>query len=136
MDIEQTRLEILKELDPNFAVDYSKTQPVAEKKSIPVTPGTEPPQATTPTKSQIELMDLTKRYDVYCSERNLEVVVYRNALFKGLRRLIREDRDSLADFFELEQADGQQVFVAKYSVIKFCEPGVMPSAENVPGKKP
>jgi len=53
-----------------------------------------------------------------------------------VRRLFREDRDSLADFYELEQADGQPVFVAKYSVIKFCKPGVTPNAENVPGKQP
>ena len=136
VDIEQTRLEILKELDPNFALDYSKAQPTAEKRSIPVTPGTDTPQASPPIKSQIELIDLSKRYDVYCSERLEDVVVYRNALFKGMRRLFREDRDSLADFYELEQADGQQVFVAKYSVIKFCEPGVTPSVENVPGKNP
>jgi hypothetical protein len=76
-------------------------------------------------------IDTNKRYDVYCSERNQDIVVYRNALFKGVRRLFQEDRDWLADFIELEQADGQQVFVARHSVIKFCEPGVTPSAEAV-----
>jgi hypothetical protein len=37
---------------------------------------------------------------------------------------------------ELEQADGQTIFIARYSVIKFCEPGVTPNPEKVLGKKP
>jgi len=120
VDIEQTRLEILKELDPNFALDYSQIQTAADK-------------TEQPPKPQAGGIDLTKRYDVYCSERQEAMVVYRNVLFKGVKPLIREDRDSLAYFYELEQADGSTVFVAKYSVIKFCFPGTTPSAENVPG---
>jgi len=75
-------------------------------------------------------------YDDYCSERNQNVVVYRNALFKGVRRLFREDRDTSAEFFELEQSEGQQIFVAKYSVVKFWKTGMTPTAENVPQKLP
>src|SRR5271157_240425 len=72
VDIEQTRQEILKELDPNFA----------------------------PTG------DTSKRYDVYCTEQTQEVVIYRNALFKGAKSLFpKHQDDSLSEFVELEQAD-------------------------------
>jgi ATP-dependent Clp protease ATP-binding subunit ClpA len=135
VDIEVTRQEILKELDPNFALDYSQAKPAAVDKAA-TNPEGKKPETTTTGRPQIEGVDLTKRYDVYCSERLEQVVVYRNVLFKGVKRLLPEDRDALADFYELEQADGQSVFVAKYSVIKFCEPGGTPNAENIPGKQP
>ena len=127
LDIEQTRREILNEIDPNFALDSISTHPA---------PGNSAAPQTTATKPRFGPIDISKHYDVYCSERNQEVVVYRNALFKGVRKLFPEHRDSLSDFFELEQADGQTVFVSKYSVIKFCEPGVTPNAEIVPGEHP
>jgi hypothetical protein len=136
VNIEQTRREILKELDPNFNPEESQTEPPTGKQTIPVASADTAAQAPNPVKPRFELIDLSPRYDVYCSERNQEIVVYRNAFFKGVRRLFGEDRDSLADFFEIEQADGQVVFVAKYSVIKFCEPGVRPNAEDVPGTRP
>ena len=123
VDIEQTRLEILKELDPNFALDYSLSQTSAE--------GLERPP-----KPQAGGIDLTKRYDVYCSERQDVVVVYRNVLFKGMKTLIREDRDELGYFYELEQSDGSTLFVARYSVVKFCAPGTKPGAEDVSGSLP
>jgi hypothetical protein len=128
VDIEQTRFEILKELDPNFALDHSK--------SASISPGAEAVQTAATSKPQVEPLDLAKRYDVYCAERNQDLVVYRSALFKGVKKLLRGDNDALAEFIELEQADGQTVFVAKYSVIKFCEPGTTPDAENVPGQQP
>jgi len=68
------------------------------------------------------MIDLTMRYDVYCSERNQDVVVYRNALFKGVRRLFREDRDTTRELSKSEQAEGQQVFVAKYSSSNSAKP--------------
>ena len=136
VNVEQTRLEILKELDPNFSSEVSRTELLSGKQTIPVSTPDKAAQATIPVRQPIEAIDLAKRYDVYCSERNQDVVVYRNALFKGVRRLFCEDRDWLADFYELEQADGQTLFVAKYSVIKFCEPGITPGGENVPGKQP
>jgi len=136
VDIEQTRQEILKELDPNFQPSVEEAKLGSEEKTTIHRLKLESPQAQPPLKSQIELIDVTKRYDVYCSERNQDVVVYRNALFTGVRQLFTENLDRLADFFELEQSDGQKIFVAKYSVIKFCEPGTTPNAENVPGKQP
>lgn len=136
VDIEQTRQEILNELDPNFESNKSETKPSPGKESVSIPQGTGTAQTVYSAKPQVAWIDATKRYDVYCSERNHEVVVYRNALFKGVSKLFREDRDTLADFYELEQSDGQNLFVAKYSVIKFCKPGMTPNAENVPGKKP
>jgi hypothetical protein len=91
----------------------------------------------TPPKPQRDLVDTSKRYDVYCTEQTQEVVIYRNALFKGAKSLFpKHQDDSLSEFVELEQADGQTIFIARYSVIKFCEPGVMPSPETVPDKQP
>lgn len=131
VEIQATRQEILKELDPNFDAQN------AESETMHTTGATASPanletqeKVAVPEKTR-DTIDTSKRYDVYCSERNQDVVVYRNVLFKGVKRLFREDRDRLADFIELEQADGQQVFVAKYSVIKFCEPGVTPKLENL-----
>jgi ATP-dependent Clp protease ATP-binding subunit ClpA len=119
VEIEQTRLEILKELDPNFSAESQSTMPP------------EPTGEPEP-KPQVDLIDTSKRYDVYCTERNNEVVVYRNALFKGRKKLFPMDREALfSEFLELEQPDGQTVFVARACVIKFCEPGVKPGAEPV-----
>jgi hypothetical protein len=120
VDIEQVRQEILKELDPNFS---PATQPTESSK-----PTGGPPKA----KAQVDMIDTSKRYDVYCTERNNEVVVYRNALFKGRKKLFPMDRDPLfSEFLELEQEDGQTLFVPGASVIKFCEPGVKPGSEPV-----
>lgn len=135
VNVEQTRVEILKELDPFFSVKEEPVASTSDKQTIPVSAPPEP-HKTVPARPQIEGIDLTKRYDVYCSERFDEVVVYRNVLFKGVKKLFREDNDRLVDFIELEQSDGQIVFVAKYSVIKFCDSGNTPNAENVPGKQP
>jgi len=81
-------------------------------------------------------VDISKRYDVYCQEGNKQVV-YRSALFKGVKTLFqREDSDLWAEYMELEQADGQTIFIARQSVIKFCEHGKTPGSEIVPYTKP
>jgi hypothetical protein len=120
VDIDQTRQEILKELDPNFrgAVRSTVEYVVTEETEKP-----KPPR---------DAIDTGKHYDVYCSEGNKGIVVYRSALFKGRKKLFPVDRDALfSEFLELEQADGQTLFVPGTSVIKFCEPGVKPGAEPV-----
>jgi len=137
VDIEAARQEILKELDPNFspAADEAKPLPSGETKSLP--PRFEMPENGGPPESQRDAVDTSKRYDVYCTERNQEVVVYRNALFKGTKKLLQTNQyDILSEFVELEQADGQTVFIARSSVIKFCEPGMTPGADTVSGKQP
>jgi ATP-dependent Clp protease ATP-binding subunit ClpA len=136
VDVEKTRQEILKELDPNFsATDIGPELSPANAASMQ--PRSELPQNEESPEPQSDTIDTSKRYDVYCTERDQEVVVYRNALFKGTKALFPKDRhDTLSKFVELEQADGQTICVALYSVIKFCEPGVTPNPETVPGKKP
>jgi len=123
VDIEQTRLEILKELDPNFTPAGT---PLGEAS---------PSKPPIPPRPKPEPVDLTKRYDVYCVELNQQAVVYRNVLFKSVRSLYREQLSRTnSQFFELEQPDGQSVFVAAFSVVKFCEPGTTPRAEIFPGQ--
>ena len=137
VDIERTRVEILKELDPNY--DICKSERIvlpAKTVASSQLPSMDSHQTVNLSKPPVEQFDLSKRYDVYCSERNREIVAYRNALFKGMRRLCREERgDSHSDFYELEQSDGEAVYVAVNFVIKFCEPGVTPKSENIPGQK-
>jgi ATP-dependent Clp protease ATP-binding subunit ClpA len=136
VDMEQTRQEILKELDPYSTAKDIGTTP-APSSPLPMPTGSETTRNIVSQKPQRGLVDTSKRYDVYCTEQTHEVVVYHNALFKGAKSLLpKYQDDSLSEFVEIEQADGQTIFIARYSVIKFCEPGVTPNAETVPGKKP
>jgi ATP-dependent Clp protease ATP-binding subunit ClpA len=136
VDIELTRQEILKELDPNYQGAAPGTEPTTSHPT-PIPTKAEVPRNAPSPKPQREAIDTSKRYDVYCTERSDEVVVYRNALFKGRKGLFSGSQyDMLSDFFELEQADGQTVFVTRRSVIKFCEPGTTPGPEAAPGQKP
>jgi ATP-dependent Clp protease ATP-binding subunit ClpA len=115
VDTEQTRQQILKELDPNFPI------PTLEARSP------EKPQTSKSPKPECDEVDTSKRYDVYCMEGNRELVVYRNALFKDRKSLLpRHEYETFSEFLELEQADGQTVFIARSSVIKFCQPGGTP----------
>ena len=67
------------------------------------------------------MIDVSKRYDVYCKEGDREVV-YRNVLFRTMKNLFPKHKyDVTLDFIELEEADGQTVFVSRYSVTKFRE---------------
>jgi hypothetical protein len=134
VDIDQTRQEILKELDPNYqTADAPAGLPASN--AAPKPQRSETPGNANPPKPQRDLVDTSKRYDVYCTEQTQAVVIYRNALFKGAKCLLpKHQDDSLSEFVELEQADGQTLFVARYSIIKFCDPGATPSPEAVPGK--
>ena len=88
-----------------------------------------PPIAITLAPDEI---DLSKRYDVYCREGDQQVV-YRNARFKGARTLFaRREHEPFALYMEIEQADGGTIFVARLSVIKFCEHGATPNCEKLP----
>jgi hypothetical protein len=135
VDVEHTRQEILKELDPNFPPTVESIKEALSSPS-PMPEGSELAQNAESTKPQRDLVDTSKRYDVYCTEQTQEVVIYRNALFKGAKSLFPKHKDdTLSEFVELEQADGQTVFLARYSVIKFCAPGATPSPETAPGEK-
>jgi len=114
LDTEVTRQNILRELDPNFSA-------LAEDTAMR--------QKPEPQKSQREPVDISKQYDVYCQEGNQQVV-YRGALFKGIKTLFqKEDSDLCAEYMELQQADGQTIFIARQSVIKFSEHGTTPGSE-------
>ena len=109
----------MRELDPNLesAVQAKKSPEMAASAIAP--------------KPQHDAVDTSKRYDVYCSERDGQIVVYRNAFFKSRKHLLRRgEHDLFSDFLELEQPDGQTVFISGGSVIKFCEHGVTPSPET------
>jgi hypothetical protein len=138
VDVESTRQEILKELEPNFAGSSEVAAPSPTNPTPTPVKRETPPPVQSP-RPESDSVDTSKRYDVYCTERGEEVVVYRNALFKGRRGLFSRSQNdilSLSDFVELEQADGQRLFVARRSIIKFCEHGATPGGETVSGKEP
>jgi ATP-dependent Clp protease ATP-binding subunit ClpA len=127
IDLVQTRNEILRELDPNFSPNK---QQITEQESTAMNPRLEIPLDPEAGSGKPDSVATSQRYDVYCTERSTEIVVYRNALFKGSKRLLSSD--SMGQFIELELADGQAIFVSRFSVIKFCEPGATPGGETVP----
>ncbi len=133
INLEETRREILRELDPNFnAQDLGMPQTPVPNERNPMSS----PRETPLTAFKPEPLDTSKRYDVYCNERNRDILVYRNVQFKGIRQLCQTGQyDFMAHFIELEQADGKTVFVARMTVTKFCEHGITPNAETIsPGK--
>jgi ATP-dependent Clp protease ATP-binding subunit ClpA len=98
IDIEQTCLAVMKELDPKIAEGG--------------------------TSAQAMQIDASRRYDVYCDDGGQRLMVYRNTSIKGLRKFQIEDSDdSGIDFIELEQSNGQNVYVSAGTVVKFCEHG-------------
>jgi hypothetical protein len=69
-------------------------------------------------------IDLSRRYDIYVAEMGRRIIVYRGASFRGMRGLERSGRfDISAEFYEIEQANGEVVFIRRHNVLKFCEPG-------------
>lgn len=116
VDVEQTRREILKELDPNY--EFASEPAAAPPKTATTELKPQPP----PLKTQREAMDLTKRYDVHCAQRDEPGVVYRNVLIKGVKSLFqRTDHDVFSEFVELEESDGQTLWVSKSSILRFSE---------------
>ncbi len=61
-------------------------------------------------------------------------MVYRNVLFKGMKKLFQKDFDARIEFIELEEADGQTVFVTRYSVMKFREHVATSGSGPIPPK--
>jgi len=109
--IDVVRQNVLKELDPNYS-------PPAEDKAVPQKESE---------KSQRQIVDISKRYDVYCREGDHEIV-YRNALFKGIKTLFQKrESDVFSEYLELEQADGRTIFIARSSLVKFSEQGTPPN---------
>src|ERR1035441_1444238 len=94
VDIEKTRQEILKELDPNFSATDIGVE-LSPSNTVSGQPRSQLPRNEASPQPPSDTIDTTKRYDVYCAERDQEVVVYRNALFKGTKALF-PDRKSAA----------------------------------------
>lgn len=128
MNLEETRREIIKELDPTFL-------------STPDAPGGSPSATSAePSKSVSQPpnapVDISKRYDVHCTDWSQGVTVYRNVRFKGVKHLFpKGPYDVLSGYVELEQEDGQSVFVSRSSIVRFTEAGVTPGPEGGTGKK-
>jgi len=103
---------------------------VQQTHEIHMSPGPKPPDPG-------PQVDTSKRYDVYCIEPNREVIVYRKALFKGAVALLPNvgGRIYHHDFVELEQANGQSIFIPRSSIIRFCVPGTALVGEVVDSKK-
>jgi hypothetical protein len=123
-NIEQTRQMILKELDPCFSAQEAESEPGGSSQNCSSRLRVEMPQGQESQPPASDSVDTSRRYDVFCTERGQEVVVYRNVLLKSAKRLFPgRVSDALSQFIELEHADWQAVFVARTSIIKFCEHG-------------
>lgn len=123
VDIEATRAAILEELDPNYQTPTDASGGATTTKAMTTKPAPEP-------------IDTTLRYDIYCREGNEKIVVYRNALFKNARSLFAQrDWDTFSNFIELEQSNGQTIFISRHSLVRFCPPGVKIEGEELPGGK-
>jgi ATP-dependent Clp protease ATP-binding subunit ClpA len=127
----------VKKVEPAAAQTGDKAVPPSEKDTEMYAKKTSPEQnlgsasASVPLRPAREAVDIGKRYDVYCVEHE-KIVIHRNVGFKATQSLLpRSEEDRAADFVELEQADGQCVFVSKSSIIRFCAPGVKPEIENL-----
>ena len=109
--LDDTRKEILKELDRNKRPTASETM-------------------TSPNLPRP--VDTTARYDVFCREQPDKLVVYRNVLFKSVRSFFpRPDAPTEWEYAELEEADGQCVFVAKSTIVRFSPQGAAFEAEDI-----
>jgi hypothetical protein len=137
VNLEEARREILRELDPNFSSHPDGDTPNLPSKETTSMPSRfEMPQNPELGKPKQDSIDTSKRYVVYCTERIQEIMVYRNALLKGIKKLYQARQyDFMSEFMELEQVDGQTIFLSRSSIIMFCEHGVTPSAETISNKK-
>jgi hypothetical protein len=135
LDIVKTRQEILKELDPNFlsAVDATGASP----STTTAAPSSKSQARVITSPPQGETVDLSKRYDVHCTDWSQGVTVHSNVRFKGVKHLFAKSQyDALSGYVELEQADGQTLFVSRSSIIRFCEHGTTSDSASDSGKKP
>jgi len=76
-------------------------------------------------------VDPERPYDIYVAETQQKVVVYRRAFFRGVKHreggqrhgsTYTEYRSFASEFMEIGQANGDSVFVRRYSIVKFCDP--------------
>jgi len=109
-------------LDSKYLITPTDTAMLTQRK----------PEDPNPKQAGLDRINVTTRYDVYCKEQNQDVI-YRNARFKGRKGLFPGGDDDVAsEFIELEQADGETIFIPRSSLVKFCPPGVKPDSECSP----
>ena len=121
INLEDARKEILKELDPNkpSPPDDARTPQSTSSKTM-----------TSPNLPQP--IDTSARYDVFCREQPDKLVAYRNVLFKSSRSFFpRPDAPTEWEYAELEEPDGQCVFVAKSTIVRFSPQGAAFEAEDI-----
>lgn len=71
-----------------------------------------------------DAIDIGQRYDIYVAETQSRLVVYRNAFFRGVRGLEKTGRfDIFSDYIEIEQSNGESVFVRRHMLTHFCSAG-------------
>jgi len=117
VNAETARESILKELNPDYSPGAAPVVPPALVQTKEPRPGP---------------IDLSKRYDVFCREGD-EEVVYWNARFRRVRTLLKQsDDDFLSEYIELELENGQVVFVARFSIVRFTEHHAATTAEQQP----
>ena len=102
---------------------YAKKEP-APITDVPMSAAANPTHFPARAKTPRDPVSTSERYDVYCVERNHKITVHRNVRFKSVKGLFpRNDFDQWSDFVELEQPDGQTVFVSKSMITRFCPAG-------------
>src|ERR1041385_1024033 len=84
LDMEQTRQQILTELNPNYAARAEATAGSGCSAASAGAKVPSQPSVMLTMKGPREPLDTSKRYDVYCGRWG-EEVVYHNALFKGVK---------------------------------------------------
>ena len=136
VDPEALRKQVLlafevKKIEPHVAAagalppSEKDTEMYAKKGTPPASP------SPSPANPPREPVDLTRRYDVYCVEHQ-KTIIHRNVRFKATKTLLpRHDYDQASDYLELEQPDGQGIFVNKSTILRFCAPGAKPEIENL-----
>jgi hypothetical protein len=137
VDIEQTRTEILRELDPNFSASRLDEKTTSKKdETNPMDAECESSPSGKFQRPKPDPVDVSRRYDVYCVEHG-QSVVYRNVLFKSIKGLFTSrEFDITSLYVELELAGGKTIFLPKHTVFKFCDPGATADGEKIPPSKP
>jgi hypothetical protein len=88
------------------------------------------PEQMKPSEDEI---DKSKRYDIYSTLRGNEVIVYHNVLIKGKKTMFpADDKFRFTDtFVELQQANGETIYINRHAILAICEHGTGFSFEKL-----
>ena len=91
-----------------------------------------PPNFGSDTPKPLEPIDVSRRYDLYCTQFGKSSVVYRNVLFKARKALLPTGQpyDLGSEFLEIEQENGESFFIGRMNIIRFYEHGTIIIAED------